>query len=1562
MNDQDPSQPLPASQPPTGRPRRGLARRLMARALPPLLGLALIAGGGLWTLTTSNGARWTLGWVPGLQVQGLQGSWADGLRIDRLEWSAQPAAAPSGTRVVAEAVEWAAPSLDWTPSPATWAVLRVSRLSAAVVELKAADGPTGRPAGLPDRLELPLEVTIDSIKVDSLRLPGQTEPVRQLRAGLLLGADGGRSHRVHGFEAQWQGIQASGDARIGAEAPLALQADVRLQSPGGPVPPWTLALQARGPLQGFELSGQLDAVGQTLRLDAQVTPAAAWPLPRLDLQADRLDLSALGGQWPATALTGRLRVRPDDAASSPGAAPLVRDAAPRPLLLLEAQLRNLRPGLAAQAALPLSRLDLQARLDAADPRAGVEVSALRAELADGRAAAGTLSGQGRWTPQDTALELRLDGVRLPVLDARLPAMRLSGPLKAQASGSSGAADDARLRAEADLAGERLDAPAALSAVALKGRLDAGWQAVEVRSLSLQVGASVATGGFVVRRPPGAAASRPASAPAASAQPPSSPTFQERWQAVLADAGSTEGRLQLTGFDPGLWWLADAGSAWRQRSSRLTGDARWAVQWPAVAQGSTDGVVERLAGMLGDLTLQLDPGSTLLAVPLRAEVRLQRAELATPLQVQGRVEAGGNRLALDASRLALTGKTAPTGQAVAGAEPRDRLTLALEAPALGTLRPWWRAAMAGQSASGTGPELAGALQARLKAEGQWPWMRTEGSFQARALRAGAASVAQAEGLLAASPWAGEALRLQLAFQSARQGGQVLDQGLLRVDGTLEQHTVGASVQARAIPPTLLRLLGAAPGEARADERSRWTLQTQGRWQVASGPASEPAAARAVSPPLPAGLEPALRAWLESRATQWTMQQVQARIEPARAGAPIALSPVVAAPVVAAPLVAAPVVAAPGAAVAPGLPAEWLAAQLSSLVVDVPGRPLPPPAVGAPTGTDTARPGVARSRVARADPLPPIGPSPLELPSPWQVRSGGGQLRSAAVTLQWERLRWQQSVAGQAGAFEADARLEPVAVGPLLQRLQPGFGWGGDLLVGGRLQARSGADPARDLQLDLRVERQSGDLFVDEGGLRQALGLSELAVALSARDGRWTLDLGTVGRRLGRLSGRIETPAAPGSAWPAAASPVQGRLLTQVDDLGVWGAWVPAGWRLGGQVRSEIDIGGTLGDRRLTGELRGDALTVRNPLLGVSITDGQLLLRLQGDRAQLEVARARAGAGTLVVTGGMAAEAGKPVTELQVVAEQFQLLGRVDRRIVTSGRARLRLEPGRFAVDGRFGVDEGLIDFSRRDAPELSEDVVIDGKPAPDEAGEVPVSRTEPTAIQIAVDLQLDLGERLRVRGRGLDAGLRGQLRVSSPANRLALNGTIRAVDGTYAAYGQRLVLSRGNVVFAGPLDNPRLDIQATRPNLDVVVGVSIVGPAAAPRVRLFSEPEMSETEKLSWLVLGRGSDGLGRSDAALLQQAAIALLAGEDGGSKDPISALLGLDTLSLSQSEGENTRDTVLTLGKQLNRRWYVGYERSLNAATGSFQLIYRLARRFTLRAQSGEDNSLDLIWTWRWQ
>ena len=81
---------------------------------------------------------------------------------------------------------------------------------------------------------------------------------------------------------------------------------------------------------------------------------------------------------------------------------------------------------------------------------------------------------------------------------------------------------------------------------------------------------------------------------------------------------------------------------------------------------------------------------------------------------------------------------------------------------------------------------------------------------------------------------------------------------------------------------------------------------------------------------------------------------------------------------------------------------------------------------------------------------------------------------------------------------------------------------------------------------------------------------------------------------------------------------------------------------------------------------------------------------------------------------------------------------------------------------------------------------------------------------------------------------------------------------------------------------------------------------------------------------------------------------------DQFFNVFGLDDLSVRQSDNASG-GAIVSVGKQLSRNWYVGYERGLNATTGNWQLIYRIAQRFTVRAQSGEANSIELIWSWRW-
>ncbi|SHN26480.1 translocation/assembly module TamB domain-containing protein [Rhizobacter sp. OV335] len=825
---------------------------------------------------------------------------------------------------------------------------------------------------------------------------------------------------------------------------------------------------------------------------------------------------------------------------------------------------------------------------------------------------------------------------------------------------------------------------------------------------------------------------------------------------------------------------------------------------------------------------------------------------------------------------------------------DRWHVDARAPVLARLQPLLKL-LPGAQASGLLEGLNGSFTGEAELTGRWPDVKTQGKGNLAKLRAGPLAVGQADLHWQAGSSADAPLELNADITQGAWHGQGLDSSRLQLQGTARSHTLNWRTELKALPPA-------------------WVDNVQ-----------PPPAARAANAPA--------------------------------ASAPLARAAASAAPAASAPPASAAAASAPAAPTGRTLVLITARGGLSGAPFD--GSSLHPGSGKPPTPLNwkgTLQQAEVRSSQPGSTPWLLAQNVDVEVQAgdaPWaSVSAGRADILGAG--LRWDAIRWQAGQGVQTQQLDVQAELQPVAIAPLLRRLQPDFGWGGDLQIGGKIVVHQAAE----FSADIVLERVSGDLSVTDETGTQPLGLTDLRLGLSAQDGVWNFTQGLAGNQLGVAAGAIVVRTSPKRAWPEPDAPVQGVLEAQVANLGTWGAWVPAGWRLGGKLGTTATIGGRFGAIEYTGHMKGSGLSARNILQGVNVTDGEVDIALQGDNAKINTFQARAGNGTVKLSG--AAEFGeKPHAQMTLVAERFQLLGRVDRRIVTSGQAQVELDRDNLKVDGKFKVDEGLFDFSLSSAPSLSGDVVVINRTAD-------IETTAPTGApsnrNVAVDLTVNLGEALRLRGRGIDTRLEGELKLTTPGGKLALNGSVRAVDGTYNAYGQKLDIDRGVITFTGTPENPRLDIEATRPNTDVRVGVAITGTALTPRVRLFSEPELSDIDKLSWMLLGRASDGLGKSDTALLQRAALALLSGEGGGA-DPLK-VLGIDDLSVSQNTNSATdvRETVVSLGKQLSRRWYVGYERSLNATTGNWQLIYRIAQRFTLRAQSGLDNSLDFIWTLRWQ
>ncbi|MBL8306634.1 MAG: translocation/assembly module TamB domain-containing protein [Rubrivivax sp.] len=574
----------------------------------------------------------------------------------------------------------------------------------------------------------------------------------------------------------------------------------------------------------------------------------------------------------------------------------------------------------------------------------------------------------------------------------------------------------------------------------------------------------------------------------------------------------------------------------------------------------------------------------------------------------------------------------------------------------------------------------------------------------------------------------------------------------------------------------------------------------------------------------------------------------------------------------------------------------------------------------------------------------------------LRADAGRLQvGEGLSMRWDEVRLD--LRSEQPLIHLRAEIDPFLLAPMLARLQPGTGWGGDLRLAARVDVRA----AERMDADIVFERREGDLHIAGPDGTQLLGLSDLRLAVTAHDGVWDFSPTLRGRTIGEISGAVRVQSTPERRWPLPEAPIAGALKLQVADIGIWSAWVPAGWRLAGEVSGTASVSGTFGTPLFDGTLGAQGLAMRNLLQGINFSDGQLALKLEGEYATIQRFTFKGGDGTVAITGG-ALLSQAPVARLTMKAERFRVLGRVDRQLTTTGTAELEMSGERARLNGRFVLDELRFDASGSAAPSLDEDVAV-RRP-----GEAALQAAEAGAAKARypwnIDVEIDAGDNARFKGWGLDSALRGQMRVrTNAAGRPDVLGVIQAVDGKFASYGQKLDIERGVVTFTGALGNPTLDVLALRPLIDntVKVGVTVTGPVQNLRIRLYSAPEMSDNDKLAWLMLGRAPDTLGRNDAALLQRAAVALLSGDGEAPTDSLMKALGIDDVSLKSSDTD-VRDTVIAIGKQLSSRWYVGYERGVNATTGTWQLIYRAAQRFTVRMQSGLENALDVIWTWRFQ
>ena len=467
----------------------------------------------------------------------------------------------------------------------------------------------------------------------------------------------------------------------------------------------------------------------------------------------------------------------------------------------------------------------------------------------------------------------------------------------------------------------------------------------------------------------------------------------------------------------------------------------------------------------------------------------------------------------------------------------------------------------------------------------------------------------------------------------------------------------------------------------------------------------------------------------------------------------------------------------------------------------------------------------------------------------------------------------------------------------------------------------------------------------------LGFDAFTLAGELREKRISLDwlLDIAGN--GQLSGSASVTE------PLGEKKLEGTLRMEDLSVAMVNPLLSAGEKAEGVIFGDLHFGGTLLAPTLTGETGIRDARVDSTKLPFEMLPSYVTLRFGGRDSVLE--------GLLKTPKGEVNIAGNASWETLEAWRAKVSVRSKTLRLTVPPMAELDLStyvsfealPEKYRLEGLLSVPWARITVQElpESAVAVSEDEVRLDRPG--SWRKAADSNKKPVPLESA--LFIVVGDDVRVDAMGLKARLTGKLHVEQMQNALGLNGQITVPFGQFRAYGQDLIVRKGEFLFSGPISNPLLTIEAVRnPERtadDVVAGVRVTGTVQRPKAVIFSEPALSEQEAFSYLIRGEGLDPSGDTDNSAITSALIGLGLSQGSGLLSEVGDAIGLTDFGIDTEGAGDSSQVVVSayVLPGLKVKYGVGLFDSLATIT----LRYRVLPRLYLEAASGVDQALNLLY-----
>jgi translocation and assembly module TamB len=551
--------------------------------------------------------------------------------------------------------------------------------------------------------------------------------------------------------------------------------------------------------------------------------------------------------------------------------------------------------------------------------------------------------------------------------------------------------------------------------------------------------------------------------------------------------------------------------------------------------------------------------------------------------------------------------------------------------------------------------------------------------------------------------------------------------------------------------------------------------------------------------------------------------------------------------------------------------------------------------------------------------------LAEPTTVVVENGVASFDATAFRVDGGSLR----VTGSAGsAFDLTVALDAVPAG-LVNSLAPELAAEGTV-SGAVTVSGTPADPAGRFDL----QWQGGSVAATRNA-----GLGPLGVTAEG-----TFQDGTV-----QLTSRVEaadglSATISGTIGTAAGAPlalrVRGTVPLSLGNRQLAGR----GAALQGVLNVDVAVTGTAADPQFSGRITAAGAGFVDPETGIVLRNIALSASLAQNRIVIDRLTAASGEGTVTASGsvGLDPGAGFPL-DVKIRVDQGRYVdgtlvaARVDADLTVTGSltqgpvlgGTVFVDRAEITVPESLPRDSVAVDVEHVNTPPDVERTVALARERGRRSG---ADGGEPRGIHL--DLVIQAPQQVFVRGRGVDAELGGELRLSGPASSIVAAGAFELIRGRFDIFTQRIIFDRGTATFTGDLD-PLLDLSGTTDTQDITVTVTVTGPASDPEVLFSSVPELPQDEVLAHLIFNKGIAELSPVQIARLASVA-------SGGLLDQLRESTGLDDLDVVVDE---EGAPALAAGRYVSENVYVGVQQGATAESSRVTIDLDITKDVKARA-----------------